>query len=57
VQRLTREGLLDRVSSVSYIAAMDDEQRAPVLTEVSALVAGFPETFDLPYVTEVHSRT
>jgi ubiquinone/menaquinone biosynthesis C-methylase UbiE len=57
VQRLNLEGLLDRVASVSYIAAMDDEQRAPVLAEVSALVAGFPEPFDLPYVTQVHTRT
>ena len=28
VQRLTREGLLDRVASVSYIAAMDDDAAA-----------------------------
>ena len=56
-QRLTRAGLLDRVASVSYIAVMGEQERASVLEEIGELVREFPEPFDLPYVTEVHSRT
>ena len=57
MQQLTREGLLDRVASVSYIATMDERQRAAVLDQISELVRDFPEPIGLPYVTEVHSRT
>jgi len=57
VQSLTHDGLLDRVASVSYIAAMDDRERAGVLAQVSDLVRGMTEPIPLPYVTEVHSRT
>ncbi len=56
VQALTHDGLLDRVASVSYIAAMDDRERAGVLAQVSDLVRGFTEPIPLPYVTEVHTR-
>jgi len=56
-QRLTRAGLLDRVASVSYIAVMGEQERASVLEEIGELVREFAEPFDLPYVTEVHSRT
>ncbi len=57
VQQLSHDGLLDRVSSVSYIAAMDETERAGVLAQVSELVRGFTEPIPLPYLTEVHSRT
>ncbi len=57
VQQLSHDGLLDRVSSVSYIAAMDEGERAGVLAQVSELVRGFTEPIPLPYLTEVHSRT
>jgi len=57
VQPLSHDGLLDRVASVSYIAAMDDHERAGVLAQVSELVRGFTEPIPLPYVTEVHTRT
>lgn len=57
VQPLTHDGLLDRVASVSYIAAMGDRERAGVLAQVSDLVRGFTEPIPLPYVTEVHTRT
>ena len=57
VQALSHDGLLDRVASVSYIAAMDGHERAGVLAQVSELVRGFTEPIPLPYVTEVHTRT
>jgi SAM-dependent methyltransferase len=57
VQALSHDGLLDRVASVSYIAAMDEHERAGVLAQVSELVRGFTEPIPLPYVTEVHTRT
>ena len=57
VQSLSHDGLLDRVASVSYIAAMDERERAGVLAQVSELVRGFTEPIPLPYVTEVHTLT
>jgi SAM-dependent methyltransferase len=57
VQSLSHDGLLDRVASVSYIAAMDARERAGVLAQVSDLVRGFTEPIPLPYVTEVFTRT
>jgi ubiquinone/menaquinone biosynthesis C-methylase UbiE len=56
VQSLSHDGLLDRVASVSYIAAMDERERAGVLAQVSELVRGFTEPIPLPYVTEVFTR-
>lgn len=46
--------LLDRVSSVSYISAMPDGERAAVLNQVRDLVDGFPETFPMPYRTDIY---
>jgi SAM-dependent methyltransferase len=57
VQSLSHDGLLDRVASVSYIAAMGERERAGVLAQVSELVRGFTEPIPLPYVTEVFTRT
>ena len=57
MQSLSHDGLLDRVASVSYIAAMDEHERAGVLAQVSELVRGFTEPIPLPYVTEVFTRT
>jgi ubiquinone/menaquinone biosynthesis C-methylase UbiE len=50
--------LLDRVASVSYIAAMDEPDRQRVLDQVAELVASDPRTKDLPelempYLTHV----
>jgi SAM-dependent methyltransferase len=47
--------LLDRVTSVSYVAAMPEAERARLLDQVRALVDGFPPTFALPYRTYVYS--
>ena len=58
VQQLTPDGVLDRVASVSYVAAASREERAGVLDEVRALLAADPLTsgaaeIELPYDTEV----
>lgn len=57
-QALTREGVLDRAASVSYVAAASPEARAEVLAGVLAAIDADPatagrETVELPYRTEV----
>jgi SAM-dependent methyltransferase len=53
-QDLDGEGLVDRAASVSFVAALPDEERAPVLDEIRALAATLPERFTLPYRTRVY---
>jgi hypothetical protein len=55
---LTREGVLERVSSVSFVAAASPAARAAVLADVTALIDTDPvtarrEVIELPYDTEV----
>jgi ubiquinone/menaquinone biosynthesis C-methylase UbiE len=51
---IDRDGLAERVRSVSYIAAMDDAaERESIVDAVLALTDGFGETFPLPYNTLV----
>jgi SAM-dependent methyltransferase len=52
-QDLDREGLADRVRSISYVAAMDESQREALVQQVLRLVADQPERFPLPYMTLV----
>jgi SAM-dependent methyltransferase len=52
VQRLDADGLADRVGSTSFIAALDEPERARVLERVRALVDG--GAVDVPYVCEIH---
>jgi SAM-dependent methyltransferase len=52
VQRLDADGLADRVGSTSFIAALEEPERARVLERVRALVDG--GAVDVPYVCEVH---
>jgi SAM-dependent methyltransferase len=52
-QQFTADDLVDRVSSTSFVAAMTDAERRPLLDDVRALVAGREEPFSYPYVTEV----
>ncbi len=52
VQRLDADGLADRVGSTSFIAALDDAERIPLLEQVRALAGG--GAVDVPYVCEVH---
>jgi SAM-dependent methyltransferase len=58
-QTLDREGLVDRVASVSYIAILTEEDRARVLDEVRELARSHPDLagrdrFELPYVTDLY---
>jgi ubiquinone/menaquinone biosynthesis C-methylase UbiE len=52
-QRLDRAGFVDRVASISYIAAMAPADRDAVIAKALAVVEDFPEEFVLPYTTEV----
>ncbi len=59
VQRLTVDGVLDRVVSVSTVAAAAPSVRDGLVAEIRELLATDPDTagraeFDLPYRTEVH---
>jgi SAM-dependent methyltransferase len=55
VHRLTAEGVVARVASVSFIAALAELQRAEIVAEVRELVGAEP--VDLPYVTELYSTS
>jgi ubiquinone/menaquinone biosynthesis C-methylase UbiE len=52
-QPMTRELIAARVRSVSYIAEEPAEHQQRYVDRVLALVDGFDEPFDLPYVTHV----
>jgi SAM-dependent methyltransferase len=52
-QMFTADDLADRVASTSFVAAMSEEERLPLLAQVRELVAGRDEPFPFPYVTEV----
>ena len=58
-QRISADGLVDRVLSISFVAALPAEERDAVASRVRALAADGPETvpggeFDLPYRTDVY---
>src|SRR5262249_47206576 len=60
VQVLTREGVLERVASVSYVAAAEPNEQAEVLSDVASILRDDPDTagrdvIDLPYDTEIMS--
>ena len=50
-QELDVETLVERVLSSSYIAIAPAEEQARIAAGVRSIVAGFPERFELPYVT------
>ena len=50
-QRVDADGLADRVGSISFVAAMDEAGREPLLAEIRALAGG--ETVTLRYVVEL----
>lgn len=57
-QTLTVEGVLDRVASISYVAAADPSTRATLLSNMEAVLRTNPETaglerVEMPYDTEV----
>jgi hypothetical protein len=53
-QRVSVDSLLERFASVSFIAAMADDQRAVLLGEIRRAVAVYDEPIRVPYVTEVY---
>lgn len=59
VHRASPETMVDRVASISYVAAMPAERRNAVLDEVSHLLASDPDTanrdvVELPYIAHVY---
>ena len=59
VQRGDVETIVDRVASISYVAALTEEVRAPYLDEVRELLATDPatagkDTIELPYTSHVY---
>jgi ubiquinone/menaquinone biosynthesis C-methylase UbiE len=55
IQRLSRAHLVDRIASVSYIAILDPDTRAGVLSQVLDAAEGLPEPISLPYTTEIYA--
>jgi SAM-dependent methyltransferase len=56
VQRVDRQGLSDRFGSVSFIAALPDDERAALLEKLVGL-AGENDVVDLPYNTDAFVAT
>ena len=53
-QQMTRQGVRDRITSTSFVAAMPEADREVLLERVDALTEGRDEPFAFPYVTEVY---
>lgn len=56
-QEMDVDGLVERIASVSFVAVLDEDERAAVLANVRSLVAEHPdlagrERFAFPYVAE-----
>lgn len=49
--------VVERALSTSYIAAADESVRSQVGRDVRALVMGFDEPFDFPYITRIFTCT
>ena len=54
VQRLSRAHLVDRISSISFVAILDPDTRADLLSQVLEAAEGLPEPISIPYVTNVY---
>jgi SAM-dependent methyltransferase len=54
VQRTDEQGVVDRVVSISFIAAAPQRVRDDVEARVRELVRGLPPPIELPYMTEVY---
>jgi ubiquinone/menaquinone biosynthesis C-methylase UbiE len=48
------DGLIALVASTSYIGAMSVAEREPFLQRTRELVDGFPQPFDMPYVSDAY---
>ena len=53
VHELDEDGLVDRIVSTSYVAALPDADRARLVDQVRALVRDVPPPLRLPYRTDV----
>ena len=53
-QRLSRARLVDRIASISYIAILDPDARAEVLSQVLEAAEGLPEPISIPYTTDIY---
>jgi len=53
-QLLDVDGVVDRVGSTSFIAALPDRDREDVLGRIRALASGWPEPLRLGYLTEAY---
>jgi SAM-dependent methyltransferase len=56
-QVLDRDGLIRRVLTTNYVAAMDTEVQSSVIRDVKRVVEPLPAVFELPYVTDVYRAT
>ena len=54
LHRLSNEGLVARVASVSFVAALPDDQRERVLAQVRDLLSAQGADVELPYRTDVY---
>jgi hypothetical protein len=52
-QALTREGLAERIRSISAIAALTEDERAPLLDRVRGVIDDRREPFPFRYRTDV----
>lgn len=50
VEPMARAALVDRVASTSYLVAMDESERAPIMADVRRYCGQLPDTVHLPYV-------
>jgi SAM-dependent methyltransferase len=55
VQELDEDGLVDRVTSTSYVAALPDAERQRLIGQVRTLLVGVPRPIRLPYRTDVYT--
>jgi SAM-dependent methyltransferase len=53
IHELDEDGLVDRIASTSYVAALADGDRARLLDQVRALAADAPRPIPVPYRTDV----
>jgi SAM-dependent methyltransferase len=53
VHELDEDGLVDRVTSTSYVAALPDAERQRLIGQVRTLAADVPRPIRLPYRTDV----
>ena len=54
----TVDGVLDRLRSTSFVAALDEEPREELVARAAELLAGYPDlvgAFDYPHHTVLYS--